>query len=123
MREALGQNWLKELEGGKYFGETYICHLELRIDDLAAILTETRVLVIHTKKHKLEYDAKFSEVRKIESFNSEICLFLKHSEQEQWVIPCPDPSVTEVCSINVQWLRKQVDDAYWNYIQNSRPYE
>jgi len=26
-REALGQSWLKDLENGKYFSETYVAHL------------------------------------------------------------------------------------------------
>jgi vacuolar protein sorting-associated protein 13A/C len=59
LREAMGQNWLKEVDHGKHFQETYICHLELRIDDLAAIVTETKVLMIHVRSMKLEFEAKF----------------------------------------------------------------
>jgi vacuolar protein sorting-associated protein 13A/C len=62
LREALGQNWLKEVEHAKFFQETYLCHLELRIDDLAAIVTERRLLMIHTRSLKLEYDARFEGV-------------------------------------------------------------
>jgi hypothetical protein len=36
-----------------------------------------------------------TDVRKIEASECEIALLLKNSDQ-QWVIPCPDPAVTEV---------------------------
>jgi vacuolar protein sorting-associated protein 13A/C len=59
LREALGQSWLHELGNAKFSSEVYLCHLELRIEDLAAILTETRVLMIHINKLTLEYNAPF----------------------------------------------------------------
>lgn len=59
LREALGQNWLREVSNAKYFSEVYLCHLELRYEDLAAILTETRVLMIHINKLSIEYNAPF----------------------------------------------------------------
>lgn len=59
LREALGQNWLREVGNAKFFSELYICHLELRVDDLAAILTEKRVLMIRIKKLQVEYNAPF----------------------------------------------------------------
>ncbi|RCH95152.1 hypothetical protein CU098_002571, partial [Rhizopus stolonifer] len=44
-REALGQMWLKELESGKFFHETYIAHSIVDNDETIAILTYTRILI------------------------------------------------------------------------------
>lgn len=74
LRESLGQSWLREVHSGKYASEFYLCHLELRVDDLCAIVTETRVLMIHIKKVKLEYDAKYSGKK---FTNYQICVKLK----------------------------------------------
>jgi vacuolar protein sorting-associated protein 13A/C len=62
LREALGQNWLREVKNAKFSSEVYLGHLEMRIDDLAAILTETRILMIHIRKLSLEYDAPFDGI-------------------------------------------------------------
>jgi hypothetical protein len=44
------------------------------------------------------------DIRKIESSECEIELILKNSDQ-QWVIPCPDPAVTEVKFIDCSGSR------------------
>jgi vacuolar protein sorting-associated protein 13A/C len=58
----LGVNWLKSAEQEKYFNEVYICHLEMRKNDFAAILTETRVVMIVITPLKVEYDVHFNGV-------------------------------------------------------------
>lgn len=62
LREALGQNWLREVHSAKFATEVYLCHLEMRLGDLAAILTESRLLMIHIKGLSLEYDACFKGI-------------------------------------------------------------
>lgn len=57
-REALGQNWLKNVENGKYFGETYVAHLDIPSSDdsLVVILTTTRILLVKVLKLKVGWD-------------------------------------------------------------------
>ena len=57
-REALGQNWLKNVENGKYFSETYVAHLDIPSSDdtLVVILTTTRILLVKILKLKSMWD-------------------------------------------------------------------
>ncbi|KAI8897799.1 hypothetical protein BC833DRAFT_643759 [Globomyces pollinis-pini] len=114
-REALGQHWLRGLSNSKYFAEIYICHLEMRIDDLAVIITEKRVLMMHYKRLKIEYDVKFDDIRKIERRGTEILLSIK-GEFDNTVIPCPDEE-------SAIWLLKNIETTYGDFILQSRPYE
>lgn len=54
---------LKGVEHGEFFSsDEYIAHLELKIEDLVAIVTNRRVMIIRIKNLKvdstLEYDGK-----------------------------------------------------------------
>lgn len=59
-REALGLSWLKGLENGRFFSETYRAHLEIKMDDLACVVTDQRVLMIHAKSLRPEWDCPLS---------------------------------------------------------------
>ena len=59
LREALGVYWLKSVENETYASQVYICHLDMRMDDLAAILTERRVIMIVISKLRVDYDVTF----------------------------------------------------------------
>ena len=50
-REALGQRWLRDLDGGKYREEFYVAHLEIAGKDNAVMLTTTHVLSISYVSH------------------------------------------------------------------------
>lgn len=61
-REALGQNWLKNVENGKYFNEIYVAHLDLPSSDdtLVVILTTVRILLVRVNKLKVGWDVSWS---------------------------------------------------------------
>lgn len=61
-REALGQNWLKNVENGRYFSETYVAHLDLPSSDdtLVVILTTTRILLVRVNKLKVGWDVRLT---------------------------------------------------------------
>ncbi|KAG0185188.1 hypothetical protein DFQ28_009826 [Apophysomyces sp. BC1034] len=61
-REALGQMWLKQVENGKYFHETYIAHCITVNDESAALLTYQSVLMIQTRKLTLEWEQPLQDV-------------------------------------------------------------
>lgn len=54
----MGQNWLKNVENGKYFSETYVAHLDIPSSDdtLVVILTTTRILLVKVLKLKAGWD-------------------------------------------------------------------
>jgi vacuolar protein sorting-associated protein 13A/C len=58
--------WLKEMESGKYFNETYIAHTVLNNDISIAILTYTRILVIRSDSLKLDLSVLWDDIQSIE---------------------------------------------------------
>lgn len=58
-REALGLSWLKSIENGRYFHEFYVAHLEIRTEDLVAVISETRILMARIKRLKVEWDLPY----------------------------------------------------------------
>ncbi|GAA5859573.1 hypothetical protein JCM8547_006147 [Rhodosporidiobolus lusitaniae] len=78
-REALGQNWLKNVENGKYFNETYVAHLDLPSSEetLVVILTTTRILLVKINKLKVGWDVPISDLATISLEASGITLVLR----------------------------------------------
>jgi vacuolar protein sorting-associated protein 13A/C len=66
-REALGQNWLKNVEIGKYSTETYVAHLDIPSseDSLVVLLTTTRILLVKILKLKVGWDVPLSDLQTI----------------------------------------------------------
>lgn len=66
-REALGQNWLKNIENGKFFEETYVCHLDIPSSEesLVVILTTTRILLVKILKLKVGWEVPLSDLSTI----------------------------------------------------------
>ncbi|KAI5452535.1 Vacuolar protein sorting-associated protein 13, variant 2 [Naganishia albida] len=63
--KALGQFWLKDLEHGKFFNETYIAHVHLNREDSAIIVTRTRILCIILSKMQLRWEIPFDDLKTI----------------------------------------------------------
>ncbi|GAA6006460.1 hypothetical protein JCM10207_004941 [Rhodosporidiobolus poonsookiae] len=78
-REALGQNWLKNVENGKYFNETYVAHLDLPSSEetLVVILTTTRILLVKINKLKVGWDVPIADLQTISLESTGITLVLR----------------------------------------------
>lgn len=102
-REALGQSWLKDLENGKYFSETYVAHLgwstlavpqsyslvsyshplppslpsDFPNDDSVCMITNERILLLRSIKLKQVWDVPYYELQSISLEPSGISLVLK----------------------------------------------
>ncbi|GAA5992083.1 hypothetical protein JCM10908_000736 [Rhodotorula pacifica] len=78
-REALGQNWLKNVENGKYFNEIYVAHLDLPSSDdtLVVILTTVRILLVRVNKLKVGWDVPITDLATISLEASGITLVLR----------------------------------------------
>ncbi|KAK4050444.1 Vacuolar protein sorting-associated protein 13 [Microbotryomycetes sp. JL201] len=78
-REALGQNWLKNVENGKYFNETYVAHLDIPSseDSLVVILTTSRILLVRIVKLKVGWDVPLTDLQTISLESTGITLVLR----------------------------------------------
>ncbi|KAI8929325.1 hypothetical protein BC831DRAFT_410850 [Entophlyctis helioformis] len=137
-REALGQSWLKSIENGRFFHEHYVAHLEIRIEDLVAIVTESRVLMARIRKLKLDWDMPFEEMQVIRPETGGLTLVGKarHIAQAR-MVPCPDPSSADVsrghangapdvlhpdppsARCATQWFRGKVESAFADFLQHN----
>ncbi|KAM0749832.1 hypothetical protein T439DRAFT_348604 [Meredithblackwellia eburnea MCA 4105] len=84
-REALGQKWLKDVENGKYFNETYVAHLDLPTgpgeEAFVVILTTTRILLVKVVKLKTGWDVPFSDLQTISLEANGISLVMRRGVQ------------------------------------------
>ena len=99
-REALGQFWLKTLDDGKYFGERYLCHLELPGQELMVMLSYDRVLMVKTKKLRTEWDVRLTEVATIRKERTGVAIVLRGNVNGPFV------PISEESSRN--WMYKQI---------------
>lgn len=99
-REALGQFWLKTLEDGKFFNEDYIAHLELEGKDMMVMLTYNRIMLLRSKKLRVEWDIKLSDVQTISKERTGMGVTLKGGTNGPFI------PVTDEKGRN--WLYKQI---------------
>ncbi|KAL2125638.1 hypothetical protein VTJ04DRAFT_2003 [Mycothermus thermophilus] len=83
-REALGQSWLKQVDNGRYFNESYIAHIELRGDDngsgmgLVLIVTYAHILLVRTRGLRTEWDVALKDVHTIAKERTGLSLTLRN---------------------------------------------
>ena len=99
-REALGQFWLKTCNDGQFFNEEYIAHLELEGRDMLVLVTYDRILMIRTKKLRMEWDVRLTDVQTISKERTGISIGLKGGANGPFI------PVTDEGSRN--WLYKQI---------------
>lgn len=76
-REALGQFWLKQVDNGRYFDETYIGHLELPQEDMVVMVTYARILLIRSRRLTTEWDAPLRDIQGITKERTGISITLR----------------------------------------------
>lgn len=99
----MGQSWLKDLENGKFFNELYIAHCVLTTNEMMAMLTNTRIMVINTRKSALEWQEHFSEIDTIHCNHSGILIKLRTPRWEPF-IPVSEPTTAK-------WFFSKIEDA------------
>lgn len=115
-REALGQSWLKNVENGKFFNESYVAHLNVRGSDAVFLLTTKRILEIQVRNLQLKWDIAFDDLHSISLENHGINLKLKGN------IPGPFMNLTSQESRIWFFQRIQGVVNSYNYAR-SRPVE
>ncbi|KAG2186184.1 hypothetical protein INT43_002622, partial [Umbelopsis isabellina] len=111
-REALGQSWLKDLQNGKFFNEVYVSHCMLTTNELAAMLTNSRIMVINARKSTLEWQEHFSDIDTIQYRETGIVIMLRNTRSERFI---PIPEIT-----TCKWFFSKIEDAVaqWGEQQN-----
>ena len=99
-REALGQFWLKTCEDGKFFHEDYIAHLELPGKEMLVMLTYNRIMLVKTKKLRVEWDIKLNDIQTISKERTGMSVTLKGGTNGPFI------PVQEESSRN--WLYRQI---------------
>ncbi|CAG8555201.1 10349_t:CDS:10 [Paraglomus brasilianum] len=101
-REAVGQRMLKELENGKYFNDDYLAHIELKGDDTIAMLTRSRIMLIRSRRLKVEWEVQFSDLQAVSMQPSGILLMLRNGTPGPF-IPIADQNVQH-------WFERKVEE-------------
>ncbi|WRT64162.1 uncharacterized protein IL334_001091 [Kwoniella shivajii] len=61
-REALGQSWLKDLDAGAFFNDSYVAHIDLPGDDAVSILSNNRIVQVQLRRLKVIWQVPFEEL-------------------------------------------------------------
>lgn len=99
-RDALGQFWLKTVDNGRYFNETYIAHLELPNKDMMIMLTYNDIMLVRTKKLNSEWDVPLKDIARISKERTGFAVTLKEGRNGPFV-PIADEGQRN-------WFYKQV---------------
>ncbi|KAJ1923434.1 Vacuolar protein sorting-associated protein 13, partial [Tieghemiomyces parasiticus] len=102
-RDALGQYWLKQINNGEYFYETYLAHLELRGSEMVALVTYTKILLIKSRSLSVEWALPLSSLQSINLEATGISLVLRGNEPGPF-IPIPEAS-------SRRWLYQKFEEA------------
>jgi vacuolar protein sorting-associated protein 13A/C len=112
-REALGQSWLKEIDNGKYFYDDFIAHCPVQSDELVAILTYNRIMLVRTKKLTVDWEIPFHDIQTIKCEATGIAVYLRPGN------PGPFLPISEKSSRD--WFFKKIEEAVTNYNADKRP--
>ncbi|KAL7310459.1 Vacuolar protein sorting-associated protein 13 [Mucor circinelloides] len=113
LREAIGQHWLKDVDGGKYMDDTYIAHCHVQNDERVAMLTTTRVMLIRTRKLSVEWQEPFTEIQTIKREPTGIAIYLRSMSWEPFLIISDKHSRED--------FFKKIEEAVIKYNSTRRP--
>nr|ODO02780.1 vacuolar protein sorting-associated protein vps13 [Cryptococcus depauperatus CBS 7855] len=99
-REAIGQSWLKDLDGGAFFNDSYIAHIDLPGDDAVSILSNNRILQVQLRNLRVIWQVPFEELQSLSLEVSGVNLVNRDGRGGPF-LPIPDRSVRE-------WYFKQI---------------
>ncbi|KAJ1653989.1 Vacuolar protein sorting-associated protein 13 [Dispira simplex] len=102
-RDALGQYWLKQIDNGEYFYETYLAHLELRGSEMVALVTYSKLMMIKSRSLSVEWAIPLSALQSINLEAKGISVVLRNDEMGPF-IPIPEAS-------SRRWLYRKLAEA------------
>lgn len=88
-REAQGQYWLKSIDGGIYFDETYLAHLVLSGEEKTVLVTFQKIILFSINNLKVEWVIAFDDISTVSLESTGITVLLKKSKDGPF-IPIPE---------------------------------
>ncbi|CEL57657.1 Vacuolar protein sorting-associated protein 13 OS=Saccharomyces cerevisiae (strain ATCC 204508 / S288c) GN=VPS13 PE=1 SV=1 [Rhizoctonia solani AG-1 IB] len=90
--EAIGQMWMKDLDGGRFRNEFYVAHIGLPGGDNVAMLTTSRIMVFSANKLRLEWEMPFSYLQGVTIEDTGIRFTSKSGHDQDRFVPIPTNS-------------------------------
>lgn len=87
-REAQGQFWLKSIDGGTYFNETYLAHLVLSGEERAVLVTFKKIILFSVNTWKVIWSISLDEVTTVSLESTGITVKLKRGNGP--FVPIPE---------------------------------
>lgn len=110
VREAQGQLWLKMAEGGQYSTENYIAHCEVQDNEVVAILTDSSIMLIKTRRLTVDWREPFTEIQTIKCEPTGIAIYLRSRAWEPFIIISDKRSreqfFSQIETTVMRWSRK-----------------
>ncbi|KAI8384441.1 uncharacterized protein BYT42DRAFT_612143 [Radiomyces spectabilis] len=106
-KEAQGQSWLKDVDGGRYAQDAYIAHCYVQSNERVALLSSQRVMLIRTRRLSLEWQEPFTEIQTIKCEATGIAIYLRNMSQEPFLV-IADKKARE-------WFFKKIEEAVIKY--------
>ncbi|KAF8761669.1 Vacuolar protein sorting-associated protein [Rhizoctonia solani] len=90
--DALGQMWMKDLDGGRFRNEFYVAHIDLPGGDNVAMLTTSRIMTFSVNKLRLEWEMPFSYLQGVTIEDTGIRFTSKSGHDHDRFVPIPKSS-------------------------------
>lgn len=87
-REAQGQFWLKNIDGGAFFDETYLAHLVMAGEEQAVIITFRKVILFSINTMEVSWIVSFDQIKTLSLESTGIAILLKRRNGP--FIPIPE---------------------------------
>lgn len=113
VREAQGQSWLKDVDGGRYFNDEYIAHCHVQSNERVAMLTSNRLMLLRTRRLAVEWQEPFTEIQTIKCEATGIAIYLRSMSWEPFLV-IPDKKTRE-------WFFKKIEETVVKYNAARRP--
>ncbi|KAK9674952.1 Vacuolar protein sorting-associated protein 13 [Basidiobolus ranarum] len=113
-KEALGQFWLKQADKGAYFDETYVAHLELKGEEMIALLTIKKLIVVKAKRLAVNWEVNFDQVRQVKADQDSIVIFMKDPDVPPFRIHVPEIS-------SRKWFCQKIQETLSKFDYDRRP--
>ncbi|CAE6488407.1 unnamed protein product [Rhizoctonia solani] len=111
--DALGQMWMKDLDGGRFRNEFYVAHIDLPGGDNVAMLTTSRIMVFSVNKLRLEWEMPFSYVQGVTIEDTGIRFTSKSGHDQDRFVPIPKSSPKK-------WFFHEIEKVVKNYSASKR---
>ncbi|CAE6445232.1 unnamed protein product [Rhizoctonia solani] len=110
---ALGQMWMKDLDGGRFRNEFYVAHIDLPGGDNVAMLTTSHIMVFSVNKLRLEWEMPFSFLQGVTIEDTGIRFTSKSGHDHDRFIPIPKSSPKK-------WFFHEIEKVVKNYSASKR---